>query len=515
MSYPYQTVRRPSEADLRAIATEYKISLSDDEFAAMEPFVESLFADYERIDKLYEPPTTSSYTDRTVLDPPTTEEDPLNTVITRCEIPGADGGPLEGYDIGVKDSFAVAGVEMTGGSKLLSGYIPRRDATVVTRLLDAGATITAKHNMEDLSYSGSGELSAYGPVRNPRNPEYLAGGSSSGGAAAVAEGTVDVAMGADQGGSIRMPASWCGVVGLKPTHGLVPYTGVVALDPTIDYAGPLTRTVEDAARTLDVIAGEDGLDPRQGGIETGDYLDALDDGTSDITVGVLTEGFDRPESEPAVDEAVYDALAEFEDTGVDIREVSVPMHNDGPAILTGIYMEGAAAITAAEGVGHYSRGYYDDQFAVAFGRARRTNAGDFPPMYKLALLVGGYMAEEYHGRYYARAQNLLRDLTDAYDEVLTDIDVLALPTTPQAAHPVDEDASLQKLMNRSLSMNNNTSPFNGSGHPAISVPCGTAEHDRPAGLMFVGERFDEETVLQVAHEFERRITDVESLYGNV
>jgi amidase len=320
-------------------------------------------------------------------------------------------------------------------------------------------------------------------------------------------------MGADQGGSIRMPASWCGVVGLKPTHGLVPYTGVVALDPTIDYAGPIARTVEDCALALDAVAGRDGLDPRQGRVgpvETDDYPAALDGDPGDLTVGVLAEGFDREETDPAVDEAVEDALAAFEAAGADVREVSVPMHEDGPAVLTAVYMEGAAALVRDEGVGHFSRGYYDDGFAVAFGRARRENPGDFPPMFKLALLVGRYMAEEYHGRYYARGQNLLRDLAAAYDEALADVDVLALPTTPHAAHRVDEDASLAELMERSLTMNNNTSPFNGSGHPAITVPCGTVAHDLPAGLMFVGERFDEASVLRAAAAFERSVTDAAS-----
>lgn len=511
MDTNYQTIRRPGRDELREAATAFGMAVTDEELDAVESFIEGTIQQYERIDELYAPSDESQYTDRRIIRSPDDEDDPHNAVVTFCEVAGGEDGPLTGYEIGLKDNYALAGVEMTSGSSVLTGYVPRRDATVVERLLDAGGTITAKLNMEDFSYSGSGELSAHGPVRNPRNPAYLAGGSSSGSAAAVASGLVDIAMGADQGGSVRMPASWCGVVGLKPTFGLVPYTGIVSLDPTIDYAGPITRTVEDCALALDVIAGADGLDPRQGAIRTGNYAESLDGDPSDLTVGVLEEGFDREESDDAVDETVRTALDSFEAAGADVRSVSVPMHDDGPAILTSIYMEGGAAMVQDEGVGHFSRGYYDDQFAVAFGHARRTNAGDFPPMFKFALMVGQYMSERYQGRYYARSQNLLRDLTAAYDEKLSDVDVLALPTTPHTSHQVTDEADLESLMERSLSMNNNTSPFNGSGHPAISVPCGSVEDDLPVGLMFVGNRFAEETVLNAAAAFERSVFSQEQL----
>lgn len=502
MTNAYQTLRRPTRADLQEIGDAFGMQLTDEELSAMMSFIDGIFEEFERVNELNSTQPGSPHSDRRVLGSPPPEADPYNAIITQCSIPGADEGPLTGYDIGLKDSIAVSGVEMTCGSTLFTGFVPNHDATIVERLLDAGATITAKLNMEDLSYSGSGELSAHGPVRNPHNPEYLAGGSSSGSAAAVAGGLVDAAIGADQGGSIRMPAAWCGVVGLKPTFGLVPYTGIVALDPTIDYTGPITRTVEDCARLLEVLAGSDGLDPRQQPVKADDYLDSLNAAPTDLTIGVLTEGFDREETEQPVDESVQNALDVLADEGATVRDVSVPMHDDGPAILNAIYMEGATALVEAEGIGHHSRGYYDEQFAVAFGRARRENAADLPPMFKLSLVVGKYMAEEYHGRYYARGQNLLRELTTAYDDALVDVDVLALPTTPHSPHPVDEDASLEQLMERSLSMNNNTSPFNGSGHPAITVPCGRVENNLPVGLMLVAEEFAETILLQAAQLFE-------------
>jgi len=419
-------------------------------------------------------------------------------------VPGRryEGRTLSGYEIGLKDNIAVAGIPMTCGSRILDSYVPGHDATIVTRLLDAGGTITGKLNMEDLAFGSKGDLSATGPVLNPRDSAHLAGGSSSGSAAAVVSGAVDVAIECDQGGSVRMPAAWCGCVGLKPTCGLVPYTGIVGAGHTYDHAGPMTTTVAECALVLNVIAGEDPGDPRQGGPEQNDvptqeYRAVLESGDA-ITVGVVEEGFGFDHGDLAVDETILAALDDFSDA--EMREISIPTHHNSTAIYCGIVNEEVTAVIRNEGVGHFVTGWYDTQFAEAFAQARRIRANEFPPTLKLRLIVGQYMAERYRSHYHAKAQNLRHDLTQAYDDALADVDVLTMPTVVRTAIELDDDLTRRKMLTRP-NENTNTSPFNVTGHPAISVPCGTVD-GLPVGLMFVGDRFDDATVLRVAHAFE-------------
>jgi amidase len=242
MSEQPPNVQPPTPEEIREKAAAHHIDLTDEEVEDFAAIVPGVLAGYERLDELVDPRPRIEHTDRDPGYKPGPEEDPLNAFVTKCRVSGADDGPLAGYEVGIKDNVAVAGVEMTLGSKLFEGYVPSTDATIVTRLLDAGATITGKLNMEDMAFSGSGELSATGPVLNPRDENHIAGGSSSGSAAAVASGAVDVAIGGDQGGSIRIPASWSGIVGHKPTHSLVPYTGIVGLGRSFDHAGPMASS---------------------------------------------------------------------------------------------------------------------------------------------------------------------------------------------------------------------------------------------------------------------------------
>jgi amidase len=497
-------IRPPTPEEIREKAAKHYIDLSDEEVADFEAIIHETLAAYDRLDQLPVTRPAVTYTDRDPGYRPSAEEDPLNAFVTKCEVRGAADGPLASYAVGLKDNISLAGVEMTCGSKLFEGYVPSTDATIVTRLLDAGATITGKLNMEDMAFSGSGELSATGPVLNPRDDAHIAGGSSSGSAAAVVAGDVDVAIGGDQGGSIRIPSAWSGCVGHKPTHGLVPYTGIAGIGHSFDHTGPIATSVADCALVLDVIAGKDGRDPRQGVVETDDYAAALDGGADGLTVGVLAEGFDHEGSDPGVDATVRDALTAFEEAGAEVLEVSVPMHLDGLPIWNGVVMEETAALVRDEGVGHYGKGYYDVQFADAFGRARRAQANDYLTTVKLTLVLGQYLADEYRGHYYAKAQNLARELAAAYDEALADVDVLAMPTTPQTAHAVKEELSRVEVIERALNMLPNTAPFDVTGHPALSVPAGT-DDGLPVGLMLVGERFDDATVLRAGDAYEQDV----------
>jgi len=240
---------------------------------------------YDLVDSLpdYLPPVlyprTSGYR-------PTPEENPMNAWYIKTEIKGAPRGPLLGRKVALKDNVCLAGVPMMNGASTLKGYTPDIDATVVTRLLDAGATIMGKAHCEYFCLSGGSHTNATGPVHNPHKHGYSAGGSSSGSAALVGAGLIDMAIGGDQGGSIRMPASFCGCYGMKPTHGLVPYSGIMPIETTIDHTGPMTQNVMDNALMLEVLAGADGLDPRQYDVKTDRYTASVGLGVSGLRIGL-------------------------------------------------------------------------------------------------------------------------------------------------------------------------------------------------------------------------------------
>src|SRR3712207_185260 len=247
-------VRPPDENEVAALAASYGMKPSAEEVASYTPIVAAFLSSYDAVEELYagiapEPPQDRPSTR------PAEADNPLGAWYVTTEIRGAAEGPLAGRTVAVKDNVEVAGVPMMNGSYTVEGFVPREDATVVTRLLAAGATVRGKSVCEDLCFSGGSHTSVTGPVRNPWDPSRTTGGSSSGSAALVAAGEVDLALGGDQGGSIRMPAAFSGIVGHKPTHGLVPYTGAFPIELTLDHLGPMTRTVADAAAMLDVLAG--------------------------------------------------------------------------------------------------------------------------------------------------------------------------------------------------------------------------------------------------------------------
>ncbi|MHB9288876.1 amidase family protein [Halobacteriales archaeon Cl-PHB] len=491
--------RPPSRERLRELSAEYFAPPSASDLDTFETLAEAWLADHDRVADLAADHRPAP--DRLPADLASTwvGDDP-GPFLTRCRIPGADAGPLADYDVGVKDNVAVAGVAMTCGSTALEGYVPAHDAVVVERLLDAGATVTGKLTLEAMAYSGSGELADYGEVPNPRDDDYLAGGSSSGCAAAVVDGSVDLAIGTDQSGSIRVPAAWSGCVGHKPTFGLVPYTGGSSLEPTVDHVGPMASSVADCALALDALAGSHPSDSRQGSVPPVDARAALDD-PEPLTVGVLDDGFGFAASDPAVTESVRATLDALADAGHAVETVSVPLHDDGFATYNAIVLEAFAALVRDEGVGYYRGGTYDADFASTFAEARRTRADEFPAAMRLTLALGRYLATEYRGSYHASGQSLRGDLTQQYDDALADVDVLAMPTTPQTAHERRDDLDLEARIQRSLDMFQNTAPFNLTGHPAVSVPCPSAD-DLPVGLSFVGDQFADATVLRAARAVE-------------
>lgn len=506
MPEEYSRLRGVEPADVTRFAERLDLDLTESE---VEDFADLINDKRGVLDLLEGMAQDSSQRVYPVRDPggrPLREDDPLNAFVTRCQVPGADSGPLAGVSVGVKDNIPVAAVELTLGTRVMEGYVPKSDPTVVTRLLDAGATIQGKTNLDELAISGSGELGFGGPIRNPVDSDYLAGGSSGGSAIAVIEETVDLALGTDQAGSIRTPAAWCGCVGHKPTYGVVPYTGCIPGGPTYDHVGPMANSARMCARAMDVLAGPDGTDPRQPTTTIDNCLDAIGTPPDEFAIGVLEEGFGHEDSEPAVDAAARESLDRLADVGASVESISVPDHGDGILIWLGVGWAENAALLRDDGQVYYRETPHNRQFIQAFANARRARSHEFAPTVKLKLLMGAYLREVHHGRHHAIAQELRASLRAAYDEALQDIDLLALPTTPTTAFPIEEDLSLKETVRRAQGKAGrtvNTMPFNMTGHPAASVPCGTDEDGLPIGLMLVGARGDDATVLAGAHAVEQ------------
>jgi amidase len=444
---------------------------------------------------------------------PSHAENPLGAWFWRCRVNGHADGLLAGYTIAVKDNIPVAGIPMMNGSVSLEGFIPSADALVVERVLDAGGTILGKAVCESLCYSGGSHTSDTGPVRNPYDRTRSSGGSSSGCAALVAAEAVDMALGTDQGGSIRGPSAWCGICGLKPTYGLVPYTGCFPIEMSLDHVGPMARSPREVALLLDAVAGSDREDPRQIGAPAIDvrYSDALSDEIRGVRVGVLEEGFGWPaRSEEDVEAAVKLSAGELARLGASVRPASVPMHRHGEKIWCGVAFEGAtAAVIFGEGGTTSFRARCDVDRLVAFASGRRRQAHRLPPTVKMQSLIGAWMHETYHGELYAKARNLAFSLGEAYDQALRQHDVLILPTLPMKATPLPASgAGLGERISRALQMGSNTSPFNVTGHPAISIPCAISD-GLPVGMMIVGRHGEDHVVLRVAHAFSSRIYSAE------
>jgi amidase len=495
----------PDPAMIRRVAERYGLSLSDADVTSFSPFVHGLLSSWDAVEELYAASVpTAPERSWTRPDP---ADNPYNAWYVTTSITEAGGGPLSGRTVAIKDNTAVAGVPMMNGSATVDGYVPLRDATVVTRLLAAGATITGKAVCEDLCFSGGSHTSRTGPVRNPWDETRSAGGSSSGSAALVAGGVVDLATGGDQGGSVRIPSAYSGTVGHKPTYGLVPYTGAFPIEQTIDHVGPITRSVADAALMLNVIAGPDGLDPRQPrDLTPDDYVAALARGADGLRMGVVSEGFGHPNSEPAVDDAVRAAVETLRGAGLSADDVSIPWHAHGARIWDVIATEGATAqMIDANGYGLNWQGLYDPELMEYYGNRWRADAGQFSETVKLVVLAGRYAIDRYQAKYYAMARNLVPQLCAAYDEALQRYDVLVMPTLPVQASLLPPDgASREEVIPRALEMITNTCVTDVTGHPACSVPAGLAG-GLPTGMMIIGRHWDDATVLRVAHTFEQAV----------
>jgi amidase len=498
------TVKAPTPAQLRTLSEALGFDMSETDLATFGELMRPAIDTYNAVDRMAQDLPPVKYP-RTPGYRPSGEENRYGAWYVKTTIEGARGGKLEGKRLAIKDNVCIAGVPMMNGASTLEGYVPDVDATIVTRILDAGGTILGKAVCEYYCFSGGSHTSASGPVHNPHRHGCSAGGSSSGSAALVAAGEVDMAIGGDQGGSIRIPSSFCGIYGMKPTHGLVPYTGIMPIELTIDHTGPMSATVEDNALLLEVLAGPDGLDPRQHGVAADNYTVALGQSAAGLRIAVVPEGFGHSISEPEVDATVRQAADAFRNLGARVDEVSIPLHKMGQAIWLPVAAEGATAqMMLGNGYGFNWKGLYVTSL-LDFHAGWRQRADELSDSLKLTMLLGYHMIKNYRGHYYAKAQNLARQLRAAYDGVLADYDLLLMPTLPiKATRIPPDDAPIGEIIARALEMIPNTSPFDVTGHPAMSLPCGMVD-GLPVGVMLIGRHYAEKTIYRAAHAYEQEV----------
>jgi amidase len=496
------TVKRPTLDQMRHIVGKLHMSMSDAEIAEYMQVMDGTLQAYDRLTQMpdFLPPVRYP---RTPGYRPNGAETPMGAWAVKTEIRGAAYGPLSGKRVVIKDNVCVAGVPMMNGASTLEGYVPDVDATVVTRILDAGGTIVGKAVCESFCLSGGSHTSQSGPVHNPYRHGYSAGGSSSGCGALVSAGEVEMAVGGDQGGSVRMPGSYSGCYGMKATHGLVPYTGAMPIEATIDHLGPMTATVADNALLLEVMAGADGMDPRQYDVRVDKYTSALARGVAGMRIGVVREGFGHPNSEADVDQKVRESAQRLASLGAQVFELSIPMHLDGPAIWTPIALEGLQAqMMNGNGMGFNWRGMYTTSLLDKHANWR-SRANELSRTLKVSMLVGDYFIRHYGGHFYAKAQNLSRQLRLAYDDALSRCDLLLMPTLPLKATPLPpSNAPLALWCQRGFEMLANTCPFDVTGHPAMQIPCAMSQ-GLPVGMMLVGRHYNESTIYRAAHAFEQ------------
>ncbi|WP_234641102.1 amidase [Delftia tsuruhatensis] len=498
------SIESPSRLQLREAAMQCALPVDSASLDAYDRLVQPLAACYRLLDAT--PFDVAPSPGARDASRPEAAQDPLNAWYRRTDIVGAAQGALAGRSVALKDNIFLAGVPMMNGNAVIDGYVPSFDATVVTRLLAAGARIKGKAVCENLCLSANSFTSASGPVHNPHRRGYSAGGSSSGCGALVGAGQVDMAIGGDQGGSIRLPAALCGIYGMKPTFGLVPYTGALPMEPTIDHLGPMTNCVADNALLLEVIAGDDGVDPRQRNVRTQRYTEALGQPIAGMRIAVVEEGFAMPGAHPGVHQRVRQAAAHLQRLGATVESVSLPVHARAAGACRPILLEGALrTLFGGDGFGTGRHDRYPEDLMVRFRKGHAQALDTLPLTVRAALVAGTHLTRMNGHRYYARAINFGHSLRAGYDALLQGFDALLMPTTPSVAQRLPEgQAETLAFVEATAGMVANTLPFNVTGHPAMSLPCGCID-GLPVGAMLVARHFAESTIYRIAHAHEQSV----------
>jgi amidase len=431
----------------------------------------------------------------------------------QCELRESKSGSLAGLTFAIKDSINLAGIPMAMGSELLDGWVPQTDATVVSRILANGGTILGKTTTENLCISGGSVTSWPLPVDNPAALGFSAGGSSSGSAAVVANNEVDVALGADQGGSIRIPAAFCGVLGHKPTHGLVPYTGIASLMPSLDHVGPIARSARNLALTLDAIAGPDQDDPRQAALRgpapwpNGYQMcePELDKGVAGLRIGLLQEGFEITKNgetngfpgSAAAAELVRKQTSLLTEQGAIVSPVSIPIHRDaakiyGPILIDGAY-QGLSLIAGRNFAGFGK----DDSATQEISRRIAQSPEKVSLITAIVLIAGRHMELMDDGAVYSKASGQVSLLRNAYQNAFENFDALVCPATGPAGLPTKQTGLEENLLSETMSFYANTAATNLTGHPSTNVPVGLID-GLPVSAMITTNYWQDACAIRIA-----------------
>ena len=418
---------------------------------------------------------------------------------------------LEGIPGAIKDNICTKGVKTTCASKILENFVPPYDATVMTKLKAENPVILGKLNMDEFAMGGSTENSAYHPTCNPWNTECVPGGSSGGSAASVAAGTAIWSLGSDTGGSIRQPASFCGVVGLKPTYGRVSRYGLVAYGSSLDQIGPVTRDVTDCANILNIIAGHDDMDSTSSAAEVPDFTKALVEDVKGLKIGLPKEYFVKG-MDPEVEKAIRTAIEKYKEMGAEIVEISLP-HTD--YAISAYYLiapaEAATNLQRYDGVSYGERVEGEDLVAMM----TNTRTEKFGEEVKRRIVIGNYaLSAGYYDAYYLKAMKVRTLVAEDYAKAFEQVDVILAPVAPTTAFKIGEMAGdpLQMYLQDAC-----TVPLNLAGLPGISIPCGMSSKGMPIGMQLIGKALDEETIIRAAYTYEQSqeyYTKMPQLGGN-
>ena len=419
--------------------------------------------------------------------------------IDEARAAGESLGSLTGIPLAIKDNLCTQGVRTTCASRMLERFVPPYEATVTERLWASGGVLMGKTNLDEFAMGGSTETSAFGPTLNPWNTSHVPGGSSGGSAAAVASGSCLASLGSDTGGSIRQPASFCGVVGLKPTYGRVSRWGLVAFASSLDQVGPFATCVADAAELLQVIAGPDPRDSTCLKADVPDYTAALDQSIKGLKVGIIRECFEADGLDAEVKASVQASAAQLEALGAELVEVSCPRFNDGIATYYVIApSEASANLARYDGVKYGFRADNAESLAAMTSCSR---AEGFGAEVQRRILIGTYaLSAGYVDAYYKKAQQVRTLIRRDFDAAFQQVDLLLTPTAPSTAFRTGAyaDDPLSMYLADLL-----TIPVNLAGLPAISVPCGFSQSGLPIGVQLIGNVLEEARLLQVAHQYEQ------------
>lgn len=405
---------------------------------------------------------------------------------------------LEGIPGAIKDNICTKGIKTTCASKILQKFVPPYDATVMQKLEAQNPVVLGKTNLDEFAMGGSTENSAYHPTCNPWNTDCVPGGSSGGSAAAVAAGTAVWALGSDTGGSIRQPASFCGVVGMKPTYGRVSRYGLVAYASSLDQIGPITKDVTDCAHILNIIAGRDEMDSTSLDVKVPDFTKALVQDVKGLKIGLPKEYFVKG-MDPEVEAAVKNGVKELEKLGAEVVEISLP--NTDYAISTYYLIAPAEAATNLARYDGVSYGERAEDAADLVEMMTKTRTQYLGEEVKRRIMIGNYaLSAGYYDAYYLKALKVRRLVKEDYDKAFKDVDVIICPAAPSVAYKIGEKISnpLEMYLQDAC-----TVPLNLAGLPGISVPCGYNKDKMPIGMQIIGKALDEETILRVAYTYEQ------------